>query len=482
MSTDKVKSLTQVPIDILKCVFEWISDASVDACLLKQTNQSLKWILTNQVGWKSVLNPNLPFTQQLDVIARHFPTPTSPSQLEQLKVTCLTNGQLKNFEYLHGTDEEMAVVYLTAPIANGHLACLKALVKRCSAEFLANAHHLLMSATAIHGVIPIAEFLYSDCHIDIRAGGEAALIRACQHNQLEMVQWLVNRGADFRVNEDEPVFIATAGGHLELVKFFHTLGANVCAAGSFVDACANGHLDMVNYLIAAGVDIRALNERAMTSAIYRNQLEIVKRLQAAGYNLKNHFFFRTACQHGSFEIVEYMCSIKGNTHIQTVEPLELASYNGHLKVVSYLYSLGAGAHAKDERPIRLACQAGHIGIVEFLLSKGSDVHYDDDKLLRVACTNGQLDMVKFLCSIQTNIRGHEVPAVDSLAVRDTLKLSSISIRLARFSMDPDRTTTSVSVAVKATWILSSSYTLWVRMCCLMTMSRSALHVASQTMM
>ena len=76
----------------------------------------------------------------------------------------------------------------------------------------------------------------------------------------------------------------TDGGHLEIVKYLVSLGADIRAAGDYAVrwASENGHLETVKYLVSVGADIRAENDLAVRWASENGHLEIVKYLVSVG--------------------------------------------------------------------------------------------------------------------------------------------------------------------------------------------------------
>ena len=84
-------------------------------------------------------------------------------------------------------------------------------------------------------------------------------------------------------------------------------------------ACARGHLDIVKYFVSLGVNIRA-----------------------------NKDAFRLACQYGHLDIVKYFVSLCVNIHTNMDYALHLACKYGHLNVVKYLIDLGANIHADND--------------------------------------------------------------------------------------------------------------------------------------
>ena len=74
--------------------------------------------------------------------------------------------------------------------------------------------------------------------------------------------------------------IAASEGHLEIVKYLVNKGANIHAGDDYAVRVASrrGHLEIVKYLIKKGADIHARNEEALRDAVLDDKLETVKCL------------------------------------------------------------------------------------------------------------------------------------------------------------------------------------------------------------
>ena len=147
-------------------------------------------------------------------------------------------------------------------------------------------------------------------------------------------------------------------GHLHNVKLFFenqkmheilmtreapSIDELVCAA------CCNGHLPIVKYLFSKGANPHG------------NALQIASKF-------------------GYLNIVKYLVEMKNadvdNTGYNNSTPLHYACQEGHLEIVKYLYSRGANLEAKDgdgNTPLHKAASSD-IEIVKFLLLKGANKH------------------------------------------------------------------------------------------------------------
>ena len=69
---------------------------------------------------------------------------------------------------------------------------------------------------------------------------------------MEVVNYLVEKGDNIHARTDDAVRLAAGNGHLEIVKFLVSIGANYNWAVRW--AAKNGHLDVVKFLVEYGAN------------------------------------------------------------------------------------------------------------------------------------------------------------------------------------------------------------------------------------
>ena len=101
--------------------------------------------------------------------------------------------------------------------------------------------------------------------LNIRADSDFAIRTAAHNGHLEIVIYLVEKGADFRILDDYAVCVAAVNGHLEVVKYLISKGANIRAKHDFsIRYCK--HFEVLKYImelfLKEGIDISKFkNER-----------------------------------------------------------------------------------------------------------------------------------------------------------------------------------------------------------------------------
>jgi len=115
--------------------------------------------------------------------------------------------------------------------------------------------------------------------IDIFAFDNALLKYSAGDGLIEIVKYLVEKGADVHVNNDEALKFASFKGRLEVVKYLVENGADVHIYDYALRyASIKGHFEIVRYLVENGADIHVNNDEALKWASKYGHLEIVEYL------------------------------------------------------------------------------------------------------------------------------------------------------------------------------------------------------------
>jgi hypothetical protein len=163
---------------------------------------------------------------------------------------------------------------------------------------------------------------------------------------------------------------ASANGHLGLVKYLVSIGADVRACNGYVlrKASSNGHLEVVRHLVSLGVDARARDDYAIRYASVSGHLEVVLSGPRRHYGHLAHYAVILAA-------------------------VRMASRNGHLGVVKYLVSLGADVMALNNQAVRMATEVGYTEVVEVLASPKLGLKVETQSQV---CQGEALNIFKFV--------------------------------------------------------------------------------------
>ena len=211
------------------------------------------------------------------------------------------------------------------------------------------------------------------------------------------------------VNE---IFIkACKTGNLTTVDYLLAKVNNQTKAEGVIAASANGHLELVKYLVRRGADFQAIDNYAFRVAVSRGHFDVVQYLvenhverKCTGRKRVGRVDERNLLSYGVKAISEY-------GHLKLLEEAVIvASSNGHLEIVKYLVNLGVDFQAVDNQAVRLASKNGHLEVIKYLVEKGAEIH--GDEAIQWASTNGHFEIVKYFVE-----RGSDFQAFDNEAIR-----------------------------------------------------------------
>lgn len=170
-----------------------------------------------------------------------------------------------------------------------------------------------------------------------------ALVAAVRGGHLHIVEYLVSKGANIRRNDDNALSIAAEHGRLDVVKYLVEKGADIhsCKDHAFRDSCKQGHLNVVRYLSENGANVHAADDWGL----------------------------RFSCLNGHLNVVKYLIEKEANIHINNDEPLLNAIITDHLEIVKYLIEKGANVNGINVGQMQLLEKKGHNEMLEYLKPK-----------------------------------------------------------------------------------------------------------------
>lgn len=221
--------------------------------------------------------------------------------------------------------------------------------------------------------------------------GETPLIAAITTGDCELVQLMLQRGADIEarcVDQITPLMHAVNHGHLSILEILLTKGAQVDAttAGWTVlhRAADMVNVPMVKLLLAKGADIEARSSK--------------------NFATKKHPLARLGSDLDDYDEVDVSDADVGWT------ALLRAATSGQEAVVRFLTEKGADLEARspnNDTPLICAADGNHEAVVELLLKNGADVDAGDDfgwkPLHRVMMNRGGENVAQMLLTHGANI-------------------------------------------------------------------------------
>jgi hypothetical protein len=111
---------------------------------------------------------------------------------------------------------------------------------------------------------------------------DLGIIHASDRGELEIVKFLIERGANIHAQDDSALRNASSAFHFDITKLLLENGANIHAQNDIavINVCEYGYgsLKMLKLLIENGANIHAQDDYAIRIASYNGYLHVVKLL------------------------------------------------------------------------------------------------------------------------------------------------------------------------------------------------------------
>lgn len=226
------------------------------------------------------------------------------------------------------------------------------------------------------------------------------LFEACKQNHAEMVELLLNRGANILArNSRNDTVMCQVGwhGHTRIGEILLDHGADIDAVNDFRysalhECCDHGHVEMALMLLRRGARFDMFNKwnnAPIHQACRSGHIKIVRKLLESGDDVNRR-----------------------DSHIDAT-PIGEASQHGHADIVQLLLSRGAEPNQRSftdghhQTPLMRAAAEGHTAIVDLLLNHNPAHIEAQDEMgataLLYAVTNGRIETTKQLVSRKPNL-------------------------------------------------------------------------------
>lgn len=236
--------------------------------------------------------------------------------------------------------------------------------------------------------------------------GKSAVMVAATEGNLEMVKFLLQRGADIQVKyefgESRAVHFAAQYGHMEIVQFLVAQGAVLEQDPEVILPTAEyGHTEMVKYLVDKGIPVNTTDFKnewtALLRAAWKDRTETVAYLVEHGADLEAITRFKSVTLGGRTALV-------------------LAADNGNTEITKLLINAGANVEFKDKMKGRTALvhaiEGEHPAVAKTLIEAGADVNTTEDEWgwtpLMFASHSGQSEIVEILLAAGADVKATDI--------------------------------------------------------------------------
>ncbi|ONU47787.1 ankyrin repeat domain-containing protein [Burkholderia cenocepacia] len=189
---------------------------------------------------------------------------------------------------------------------------------------------------------------------------DTALLNSSYNGHGEIVDLLLDNGADINTNNGATLIGSAEKGHLNVVKLLIEKGVNlnVHQQGqmAFFHTCSNGHIEVARLLIENGINPRVNitynpeyaddvrnGDIALREAMRNGHLEMGKYLQEQGLDLNIHadFLLRNAMTSNQEDIARYILDTAKPSEKGLATAIEVAASIGNEDMTILLASRGA---------------------------------------------------------------------------------------------------------------------------------------------
>lgn len=167
------------------------------------------------------------------------------------------------------------------------------------------------------------------------------------------------------------------------IKLLLCNGTNFDINDIFCRCCSLENLEIIQMLLDSGADIHVLDDKPFKNAFVTGNYDMIKLLISNGVNIHAHkTLFTDAIRKNYTKIVKLFIELGVNINMRSGKPLCLATVLGNLDMVKLLVESGANIHVRDDQALYNAAIHEHCDIVKYLLDNGANIYCHDGRLLK----------------------------------------------------------------------------------------------------
>ncbi|CAG9980499.1 unnamed protein product [Clonostachys byssicola] len=306
---------------------------------------------------------------------------------------------------------------LTAATIGGHLHIVRLLLKSGAPVNVQGGKDYIRPAIAeacVHGRKGILQLLLQHGQ-GVNHHTSPPLVFASMHGNIEMARMLLEKNAEIDAFESElgwnALMTAASSGKIELVELLLNHGADINLQGKDGSsplgiAARQGHEEIVDLLLDRAAKVGFPSIKA---AILGGQVQIAEKLIGSEYDLQDEAMgeiLQLACLQGFGSLAESLIQNGANVNFSDWDRhgsvLQAAAQQDNEEIIQLLINNGAYINSTSGTPgtaLHVAIENGHENIVTLLIDHGADVniqggHYGST--LEAASFHGYEDIVRLL--------------------------------------------------------------------------------------
>ena len=225
---------------------------------------------------------------------------------------------------------------------------------------------------------------------------ETPVMLAARYNEVDVVEFLVERGALLEVQDDKgytPLHQAVMGAKITNMLRLIELGAHVWSRNYEEQnvlhlAAEKGHTEALRLLLEHGISVNntdCTGASPILLAAKNGHLQAIHLLLKHRGNLnscdnKEWLPLHHGAKNQQTDIAKFLVECKGNVFAKTSDGDSVLHLTSRLELVSYLVEQGANIHARDNvgrTPLDVAAGNGQADTGNFLLNRGASINSRD---------------------------------------------------------------------------------------------------------
>lgn len=242
-------------------------------------------------------------------------------------------------------------------------------------NFKKNGRRFLYNACMSFNV-DVCEYL-TKIGVTVDADDYSLLLDVCEFSSLKIVKWL-EKFISYDINK---LFLKSCSNMYttEITVYFYKLGADIHISNdlALINACNINNDNMINLLIDMGIDIHAQNDSAVAICVKNRNIDIVKKIVDVDTNktvLREAF--NLACYYNCPDIVKYLYTYLDDSVIDNNLFLKMCDTD-YMEIAKFLYDNNKNVNINDA--FRYACMFRHPEVAAWLYSIDKNViceHFD----------------------------------------------------------------------------------------------------------